>query len=196
MPLKEPLIARISASPVRTSVRVRALYVFLCRIRLTIGSNGGLVLRVRSGSGFSSRSRILSQSRFCHLHRRSARRRRPLVRSRKSSRFQNDSFAGGGTSLRGFALNQAGPRDPCTGFPVGGQAMLVLNQEFRFPMRLPFIGTQLGGALFYDGGNVYSRLDHITLRAYPPKPIFALQDPSIHRARQIPHCASTTARTS
>ena len=48
-------------------------------------------------------------------------------------------FAGGGTSLRGFALNQAGPRDPCTGFPVGGQALLVLNQEFRFPMRLPFI---------------------------------------------------------
>lgn len=87
-------------------------------------------------------------------------------------------FAGGGTSLRGFALNQAGPRDPCTGFPVGGQAMLVLNQEFRFPMRLPFIGTQVGGALFYDGGNVYSRIDHITLRPYSPKPVFVLQDPS------------------
>jgi outer membrane protein insertion porin family len=87
-------------------------------------------------------------------------------------------FAGGGTSLRGFALNQAGPRDPCTGFPVGGQALLVLNQEIRFPMRLPFIGTQLGGALFYDGGNVYSRIDHITLRANPPKPIFAVQDPT------------------
>ena len=87
-------------------------------------------------------------------------------------------FAGGGTSLRGFALNQAGPRDPCTGFPVGGQALLALNQEFRFPMRLPFFGTSLGGALFYDGGNVYSRLDHITLRAYSPKPVFALQDPS------------------
>jgi len=88
-------------------------------------------------------------------------------------------FAGGGTSLRGFALNQAGPRDPCTGFPVGGQAMLVLNQEFRFPMRLPFVGTSLGGALFYDGGNVYSRLDRITFRAYSPKPIFALQDPAL-----------------
>jgi outer membrane protein assembly factor BamA len=88
-------------------------------------------------------------------------------------------FAGGGTSLRGFALNQAGPRDPCTGFPVGGQAMLVLNQEFRFPMRLPFFGTSLGGALFYDGGNVYSRIDHISLRTYSPKPIFALQDPSL-----------------
>jgi outer membrane protein insertion porin family len=87
-------------------------------------------------------------------------------------------FAGGGTSLRGFALNQAGPRDPCTGFPVGGQALLALNQEFRFPMRLPYIGTSLGGAFFYDGGNVYSRLDHITLRAYSPKPVFALEDPA------------------
>jgi outer membrane protein insertion porin family len=87
-------------------------------------------------------------------------------------------FAGGGTSLRGFALNQAGPRDPCTGFPVGGQAMLALNQEFRFPMRLPYIGTSLGGAFFYDGGNVYSRLDRITFRAYSPKPVFVLQDPA------------------
>jgi outer membrane protein insertion porin family len=87
-------------------------------------------------------------------------------------------FAGGGTSLRGFALNQAGPRDPCTGFPVGGQALLALNQEFRFPMRLPYIGTSLGGAFFYDGGNVYSRLNRITFRAYSPKPVFALRDPA------------------
>jgi outer membrane protein insertion porin family len=81
-------------------------------------------------------------------------------------------FAGGGTSLRGFALNQAGPRDAQTGFPVGGQALLVLNQEFRFPMHLPFIGTQLGGALFYDGGNTYSRLSRISFRATLPKPTF------------------------
>jgi outer membrane protein insertion porin family len=82
-------------------------------------------------------------------------------------------FAGGGTSLRGFALNQAGPRDSITGFPVGGQAMLVLNQEFRFPMRLPFVGTSLGGALFYDGGNVYSRLSRISFRTMLPSPTFA-----------------------
>ncbi len=87
-------------------------------------------------------------------------------------------FAGGGTSLRGFALNQAGPRDSVTGFPVGGQALLILNQEFRFPMRLPYIGTALSGALFYDGGNVYSRLDRVTLRAYPPKPIFNPANPT------------------
>ena len=81
-------------------------------------------------------------------------------------------FAGGGTSLRGFALNQAGPRDSTTGFPIGGQALLVLNQELRFPMRLPFIGTRLGGAFFYDGGNVYSRLTRISFRLSPPKPVF------------------------
>jgi outer membrane protein assembly factor BamA len=87
-------------------------------------------------------------------------------------------FAGGGTSLRGFALNQAGPRDSVTGFPVGGQALLILNQEFRFPMRLPYIGTALSGALFYDGGNVYSRLDRVTLRPYPPKPTFNPANPT------------------
>lgn len=87
-------------------------------------------------------------------------------------------FAGGGTSLRGFALNQAGPRDSISGFPVGGQAMLALSQEFRFPMRLPFIGTSLGGALFYDGGNVYSRLSRISFRTNLPAPTLALQNPS------------------
>jgi len=81
-------------------------------------------------------------------------------------------FAGGGTTLRSFALNQAGPRDPVTGFPVGGQALLVFNQELRFPMRLPFIGTRLSGALFYDAGNVFSRVDRITLLWTTPKPVF------------------------
>src|SRR5438034_1719570 len=68
------------------------------------------------------------------------------------------------------SLNQAGPRDSVSGFPVGGQALLVLNQEFRFPMRLPFLGTSLGGALFYDGGNVYSRLSRISFRTNLPAP--------------------------
>lgn len=86
-------------------------------------------------------------------------------------------FSGGGTSLRGFALNQSGPRDTA-GFPIGGQALLVLNQEFRFPIRLPYFGTQLGGVLFYDTGNVYSRLDRITLRWAPPKPVFTTTSPT------------------
>jgi outer membrane protein assembly factor BamA len=100
-------------------------------------------------------------------------------------------FAGGGTSLRGFALNQAGPRDSATGFPVGGQALLVLNQEFRFPMRLPFVGTSLGGALFYDGGNVYSRLSRISFRGTLPSPTFALQNPALPpSSTNLPMCVT------
>lgn len=86
-------------------------------------------------------------------------------------------FAGGGTSLRGFGLNQAGPRDSVTGFPVGGQAMLVFNQEFRFPLHLPYAGNKLGGTVFYDGGNVYSRLKRITLRWTSPAPVFDPANP-------------------
>lgn len=81
-------------------------------------------------------------------------------------------FAGGGTSLRGTALNQAGPRDADTGFPVGGQAVMIFNQELRFPLKLPFVSTGLGGTLFYDGGNTYSRLTRMTFRWSPPVPVF------------------------
>jgi outer membrane protein assembly factor BamA len=88
-------------------------------------------------------------------------------------------FAGGGTSLRGFGLNQAGPRDPVTGFPIGGFAMLVFNQQLQFPMRLPFVGSRMGGALFYDAGNVFSRFRTITLRTAPPKPVFDSAQPGL-----------------
>jgi outer membrane protein insertion porin family len=77
-------------------------------------------------------------------------------------------FAGGGTSIRGFSLNQAGPRDPKTGFPIGGLALLAFNQELRFPMRLPFVGNRLGGTLFYDAGNVYTDVEHISFKWKPP----------------------------
>ena len=76
-------------------------------------------------------------------------------------------FAGGGTSLRGYGLNQAGPRDPVTGFPIGGRAELVFNQELRFPMRLPWLGSRLGGAVFYDAGNVFASADRISFRSSP-----------------------------
>lgn len=40
-------------------------------------------------------------------------------------------------------------------------------------MRLPFLGTSLGGAFFYDGGNVYSRLSRISFRTNLPSPTLA-----------------------
>jgi outer membrane protein insertion porin family len=88
-------------------------------------------------------------------------------------------FAGGGTSLRGFGLNQAGPRDPFTGFPIGGQAMLIFNQDLRFPMHLPWIGDRLGGAVFYDAGNVFPNIRKISLRTSPLAPTFNPGSPGV-----------------
>jgi outer membrane protein insertion porin family len=66
-------------------------------------------------------------------------------------------FSGGGNSHRGFGLNQAGPRDPRTGFPLGGAAILLNNLELRFPpMNLPFFGDNLSFAIFHDAGNVFT----------------------------------------
>lgn len=80
-------------------------------------------------------------------------------------------YAGGGNSLRGFGFNQAGPRT-LTGYPIGGEMLLALNQELRFPMRLPFIKGRLGGAIFYDAGNVFSSVENFTFRTSPrPQPL-------------------------
>jgi outer membrane protein insertion porin family len=75
-------------------------------------------------------------------------------------------FSGGGTSLRGFPIDQAGPQrivpfcnvlEAQTGcvnvtVPVGGRQLFILNSEVRFPLK---IMKNLGGVVFYDGGNVY-----------------------------------------
>jgi outer membrane protein insertion porin family len=87
-------------------------------------------------------------------------------------------FAGGGTSIRGFGLNQAGPRDPCTGFPIGGLALLALNQELHFPTRFSVAGNHIGGAIFYDGGNVYRDINHIS---------FAWKSPSLTDLNYFSH---------
>ena len=73
-------------------------------------------------------------------------------------------FSGGGTSMRAFPENQAGPRDAGTGFPLGGQALLFFNTELRFPL----IGTNVGGVLFWDAGNVYTRIQDISFRYTQP----------------------------
>jgi outer membrane protein assembly complex protein YaeT len=66
-------------------------------------------------------------------------------------------FAGGGNSLRGFAINQAGPRDLTTGEPLGGNAMLVNSFELRTPtVALPWLGNNMGFVIFHDAGNVFA----------------------------------------
>jgi len=69
-------------------------------------------------------------------------------------------FGGGALSNRAFPDFQAGPRDPETGFPIGGNALFLNTVELRFPL----VGDSLGGVLFNDMGNVYSAVNKISLR--------------------------------
>jgi outer membrane protein insertion porin family len=71
-------------------------------------------------------------------------------------------FGGGSTSNRGFPDLQSGPRDPETGFPIGGTALLFNQTELRFPL----IGEDIGGVLFHDMGNTYSSLGNISFRVH------------------------------
>jgi outer membrane protein insertion porin family len=67
-------------------------------------------------------------------------------------------FSGGGNSHRGFGLNQAGPRDPFTGFPVGGSAVFLNSLEMRFPnVTVPYLNDSIGFTIFHDMGNVFAR---------------------------------------
>ena len=66
-------------------------------------------------------------------------------------------YAGGATSMRGFSINAAGPRDPQTGFPIGGAGALINNTELRLPPpTLPYLGTSVSFVLFHDMGNVFN----------------------------------------
>jgi len=78
-------------------------------------------------------------------------------------------FAGGGTTLRGFPIDEAGPYhvvpfcNVLTGtkgcvkvtVPLGGNQLFIFNSELRFPLKI----HSLSGVLFYDGGNVYSAIN-------------------------------------
>jgi outer membrane protein assembly complex protein YaeT len=66
-------------------------------------------------------------------------------------------FAGGATSVRGFAEDGLGEVD-FFGDPRGGNGLLLLNQEVRFP-----IFKWIRGVGFIDGGNVFSRARDLSL---------------------------------
>jgi outer membrane protein insertion porin family len=64
-------------------------------------------------------------------------------------------FAGGDTTIRGYALDSVGAPETISpnGFPTGGNAVLLLNGELRFP-----VWREVGAVLFVDGGNVFRRV--------------------------------------
>jgi outer membrane protein insertion porin family len=71
-------------------------------------------------------------------------------------------YAGGATSHRGFPINSAGPRDPQTGYPVGGAGVFVNTLELRPPPpTLRWVGTDLSFVLFHDMGNAFQNSTQI-----------------------------------
>ncbi len=62
-------------------------------------------------------------------------------------------FAGGSNSFRGHDFDGLGPRDPVSGNPIGGKALLLFNFETAFPVvsALP----ALSAVVFYDAGNIF-----------------------------------------
>ena len=70
----------------------------------------------------------------------------------RSERF----FAGGGTSVRGFDEDGLGPQSVLGG-AVGGDALLVFNQELRVRPR-----RWLGAVFFFDAGNVFARASEMS----------------------------------
>lgn len=66
-------------------------------------------------------------------------------------------FIGGRTTVRGYALDTLGPKG-FDGAPTGGNAMVIINAEVRFPLHDNF-----AGALFVDSGNVWQSLSDMDI---------------------------------
>jgi outer membrane protein insertion porin family len=72
----------------------------------------------------------------------------------RSERF----LLGGATTVRGYSEGSLGPRD-ILGFPAGGDALLNLNGELRFPVR-----GWVQGVAFVDAGNVFAERNDLSFR--------------------------------
>ena len=71
--------------------------------------------------------------------------------------LQQRFFAGGGRTIRGFELDTAGPLDE-NGEPLGGNAVFVMNLEYRFP-----VVSSFGAIVFFDFGSAFDLVEHMSL---------------------------------
>jgi outer membrane protein assembly factor BamA len=65
-------------------------------------------------------------------------------------------FAGGANTVRGYREDSLGPTEFLV--PIGGQALMIFNQEARFP-----IYRWLRGVGFFDAGNVFEYASDFSL---------------------------------
>jgi outer membrane protein assembly factor BamA len=69
-------------------------------------------------------------------------------------------FAGGESTVRGFSLDRLGNEQTisATGFPTGGNSVVVLNAELRVD-----VASRLQAVGFLDAGNVFPRVSNLDL---------------------------------
>jgi outer membrane protein insertion porin family len=85
---------------------------------------------------------------------------RPIVDTVQDLPASERFFAGGDTTVRGFALDRLGDASTIsdTGFPKGGNGVIVLNGELRVA-----VTNRIQGVGFLDAGNVVARASDIDL---------------------------------
>jgi outer membrane protein insertion porin family len=71
--------------------------------------------------------------------------------------FADRFRAGGATSVRGYGEDGLGPRNDFTGLPEGGDRLMILNQEARFP-----IYRWANGVVFADAGNIFAKTETVS----------------------------------
>lgn len=70
-------------------------------------------------------------------------------------------YAGGAYSIRGYHERKVGPIDTVSKDPIGGESMLIGNIEYLYPL-----ADFLKAAVFYDVGNVWSKVDKFASGGY------------------------------
>ena len=88
-------------------------------------------------------------------------------------------FAGGDTTVRGYALDRLGTRrdaSTANGFPTGGNAVIILNAELRVP-----VWRVSGPSGFVDAGNVFNRVSDFDFGEIKPTAGFGLRYPLADR---------------
>jgi outer membrane translocation and assembly module TamA len=81
---------------------------------------------------------------------------RPFGLAQTAVPFSKRLFLGGATSIRGWGRYEVSPLGS-SGLPIGGDSMFAFSEELRV------VRGKLGGVLFLDAGNVWSRSDGINL---------------------------------